>query len=50
VNVAGSYRFGPQTTIAADELGTGCDFCAFAGDYKIRALGLYVDASMDFDL
>jgi len=37
-------------TISEDQPGEGCPFCSFAGDYEITAIGLYVDASADFDL
>jgi long-subunit fatty acid transport protein len=57
VNIAGAYRWSPVVTIAAEDLAidpaTGqpvCRFCSFAGDYDIDAVGLYVDASVDFDL
>lgn len=49
INAALSRRFG-STTIEADELGSGCAFCSFAGDYSITMTGIYVDASVDFEL
>jgi hypothetical protein len=39
-----------STTISEGELGTGCAFCSFAGDYSITMTGIYVDASVDLDL
>ena len=33
-----------------DELGTGCAFCSYAGDYAIGMTGLYIDASVDLDI
>jgi hypothetical protein len=49
VNVAAAYRFG-AATVSEDQLGEGCPFCSFEGDYEITAMGLYVDASADFEL
>ncbi len=50
VNAAGAYRFG-GTTVEASELGSGCDaLCAKDGDYRVRAVGLYVDGSVRFDV
>jgi hypothetical protein len=46
VNVAVSRRFG-EAYIAEPELGKGCNFCSFAGQYKITMTGLYIDASVD---
>lgn len=46
VNLAISRRFG-STHVTAAELGKGCQFCGFAGDYALRMTGLYVDASVD---
>jgi long-chain fatty acid transport protein len=45
LNVAASHRFGPAAHVT--DLGSGCQFCGFAGDYKITMTGLYVDASVD---
>ena len=45
LNVAASRRFGPAAHVT--DLGAGCQFCGFAGDYKITMTGLYVDASVD---
>jgi long-subunit fatty acid transport protein len=47
VNLAASRRFGSAAHVDASELGTGCNFCGFAGDYKITMTGLYIDASVD---
>jgi long-subunit fatty acid transport protein len=50
VNAAGAYRFG-STTVTEGELGTGCDqLCAKDGDYRIRAVGIYLDGSVRFDV
>jgi long-subunit fatty acid transport protein len=50
VNAAGAYRFG-GVTVTEDELGSGCDaLCAKDGDYRLRAVGLYVDGSVRFDV
>jgi long-chain fatty acid transport protein len=48
-NLAVSRRFG-STTIDADELGEGCSFCSFAGDYKITMTGIYADVSVDLPM
>lgn len=47
VNLAVSRRFSGTTSIAAADLGQGCQFCGFAGDYKLSMTGLYLDASID---
>jgi long-chain fatty acid transport protein len=49
VNAAISRRFG-STTIAQDDLETGCAFCSFAGDYAVQMTGLYLDVSVDLDI
>ncbi len=49
VNLAASRRFG-SAHVNASDLGEGCAFCGFAGDYEITMTGLYVDASVDLDL
>jgi long-subunit fatty acid transport protein len=49
VNAAVTRRFG-STTIEADELGEGCAFCAYEGDYALTMTGFYLDASVDFEL
>ena len=49
VNLAATRRFG-STSIAEEDLGTGCAFCSFEGDYKITMTGLYIDASVDLPL
>jgi long-subunit fatty acid transport protein len=46
VNVAVSRRFG-EAYIADADLGRGCNFCSFAGQYNITMTGLYIDASID---
>ncbi len=46
INLAVSRRFG-STHVNASELGKGCQFCSFAGDYSLGMTGLYVDASVD---
>lgn len=46
VNLALSRRFG-STRVSSTELGNGCQFCGFAGDYSLGMTGLYVDASVD---
>jgi long-chain fatty acid transport protein len=46
VNVAVSRRFG-EAYIADTDLGEGCKFCSYAGQYKITMTGLYVDASVN---
>ena len=47
VNAAVSRRFSSAAHVDAAQLGEGCQFCGFAGDYKITMTGLYVDASID---
>jgi long-subunit fatty acid transport protein len=47
VNAAVTHRFG-STSIAAEELGSGCAFCSYDGDYSITMTGFYLDASVDF--
>jgi long-subunit fatty acid transport protein len=49
VNLAASRRFG-STRIEPGDLGEGCSFCSFAGDYSITMTGLYLDASVDLPL
>ena len=49
VNAAIARRFG-QTTVEAADLGTGCQFCSFEGDYSITMTGFYLDASVNIDL
>ncbi len=49
VNAAVSRRFG-STSISADEIASGCQFCGFAGEYAVTMTGLYLDASVDLDL
>jgi long-chain fatty acid transport protein len=49
VNAAVTRRFG-STTIDEDELGEGCSFCAYEGDYALTMTGFYLDASVDFEL
>ena len=49
VNAAATRRFG-STTVDEDDLGTGCAFCSYAGDYAISMTGFYLDASVDFEL
>jgi long-subunit fatty acid transport protein len=49
VNAAVTRRFG-STTIAPSELGTGCAFCSYAGDYAITMTGFYLDVSVNLDL
>ncbi len=46
VNVAISRRFG-EAYIADADLGKGCNFCSFGGQYQITMTGLYLDASVD---
>lgn len=46
VNVAVSRRFG-EAYVAESELGKGCNFCSFGGQYQITMTGLYIDASID---
>ena len=47
VNVAVARRFG-STKIGEADLGTGCGFCSYAGNYSIGMTGLYLDTSVDF--
>jgi long-subunit fatty acid transport protein len=49
VNGAVARRFG-QTTVEAANLGTGCVFCSFEGDYSITMTGFYLDGSVNIDL
>jgi long-chain fatty acid transport protein len=49
VNAAVVHRFG-SASIEASELGTGCQFCSYAGDYSLTMTGIYVDASVEIDL
>jgi long-subunit fatty acid transport protein len=49
VNLAAAYRFG-SVAVSEDQLGEGCQFCSFEGDYEITAVGLYIDASADLEL
>jgi hypothetical protein len=49
VNAAATRRFG-STTVDEDDLGTGCSFCSYAGDYALSMTGFYLDASVDFEL
>ena len=49
MNAAVARRFG-QTTVEASDLGTGCVFCSFEGDYSITMTGFYLDASVNIDL
>ncbi len=49
VNAAITRRFG-STTIEADELGSGCAFCSYEGDYALTMTGFYLDASVDLEL
>ena len=46
INVAVTRRYGEER-IADSELGKGCTFCSFAGQYHIVMTGLYIDASVD---
>jgi len=46
VNVAVSRRFG-EAYVADADLGKGCNFCSFGGQYEITMTGLYLDASVD---
>ena len=48
-NVAITHRMG-EVSIADEDLGQGCSFCAYAGDYRLRATGLSFDFSARFDL
>jgi len=47
LNAALAHRFG-STSIAPGELGTGCAFCSYDGDYSITMTGFYLDASVNF--
>lgn len=47
LNLAGAYRFG-KTEITDVE--NECVFCGAPGDYAISLFGIYVDASVEFDL
>ena len=49
VNAAVTHRFG-KTTIHESELGSGCAFCSYAGDYELMMTGFYLDASVNIDL
>jgi long-subunit fatty acid transport protein len=49
VNLAVSRRFG-STHVPSSELGEGCSFCGYGGDYALRMTGLYVDASVDLPM
>jgi long-subunit fatty acid transport protein len=49
VNLAASRRVG-STTIAKEDLGSGCGLCSYAGDYKMTMTGMYIDASVDLPL
>lgn len=49
VNAAVVHRFG-KTTVDASDLGDGCAFCSFEGDYEITMTGFYLDASFDLEL
>lgn len=49
INAAVTRRFG-STSTSANELGTGCAFCSYAGDYSIGMTGIYLDASVDLSL
>lgn len=46
VNVAVTRRYG-EAYIAETDLGKGCNFCSFGGQYEITMTGLYIDASVD---
>lgn len=46
-NVAFTRRMG---STHVDEVGTGCQFCGFPGDYKIEMTGIYLDASVDLPM
>jgi long-chain fatty acid transport protein len=46
INLAVTRRFGEEH-IFDTELGKGCAFCSYAGQYHITMTGLYVDASID---
>jgi long-subunit fatty acid transport protein len=47
VNAAGAYRFGKATVTEVDD---ECIFCGAPGEYSISLMGLYLDASVEFDL
>jgi len=49
VNLAVSRRFG-STEVPSSELGEGCSFCSYGGDYALGMTGLYVDASVDLPM
>ncbi len=52
VNLAGAYRFG-STTVEPGEVSSECrasPLCAGDGDYRIRAVGMYIDGSVRFDV
>jgi long-subunit fatty acid transport protein len=49
VNAALSRRFG-SAHIAESDLGKGCAFCGYAGDYSLTMTGFYLDASVDLPL
>jgi long-subunit fatty acid transport protein len=49
LNAAVTRRFG-STTVEESELGTGCAFCGYAGDYALTMTGFYLDGSVDFEL
>jgi long-subunit fatty acid transport protein len=49
VNAALARRFG-GATVEASDLGDGCEFCGFQGDYAITMTGFYLDASVNIDL
>ena len=46
VNLAVSRRYG-EAYVADTDLGKGCNFCSFGGQYEITMTGLYIDASID---
>jgi hypothetical protein len=48
-NIALTHRMG-EVTIRESDLGEGCRFCSYAGDYRLRAIGLYLDFSARFAL
>lgn len=51
-NVASAYRFGTGNVTAADVAPGAdhkdCQFCGYAGNYKIHLSGIYLDASYKF--
>jgi len=49
VNVAASRRHG-RTHVNQSDLGKGCAFCGYAGDYSLTMTGLYVDTSVDLPM